>query len=59
MNDYGDFNLVGKQLQFEDDYSSKVMVKLLSGKLFFLDGKAWVGDKKELLKPILEEKVED
>jgi hypothetical protein len=59
LNDYGDFNLVGKQLQFEDDYSSKVMVKLLSGKLFFLDGKAWVGDKKELEKPILEEKVED
>lgn len=59
LNNYGDYTLTGKQLAFDDDYSAKVMIKLFTGKLFFSDGKAWVGTKEELEKPIEEEKVED
>lgn len=59
LNNYGDFTLNGKQLAFEDDYSAKIMIKLFTNKLFFLDGKAWIGDKKELEKPLEEVKFED
>lgn len=59
LNNYGDFNYNGNQLGFEDEYSAKIMIKLLTNRLFFLDGKAYVGDKKELEKPIEEVKFED
>lgn len=59
LNNYGDFTLTGTQLSFEGDFNAKTMIKLFTGKLFFSDGKAWVGKKEEVEKPIEEVKDED
>jgi hypothetical protein len=59
LNNYGDFNLNGNQFAFEGDFNAKIMIKLFTNRLFFSDGKAWVGKKEELEKPIEEVKFED
>ena len=59
LDNYADFEPVANQLTFEDDFSAKVFIKLMAGKLFFIDGKAYTGNKEELQRPIEEENDED
>lgn len=59
LDNYADYDPEKPQLCFEDDYSAKVFIKLITGKIFFSDGKAYTGTKEELVKPIEEEKYED
>jgi phage gp46-like protein len=59
LNNYGDFNLNGNQFAFVGDFNAKIMFKLFTNRLFFSDGKAWVGKKEELENPIEEVKFED
>ena len=59
LDNYADFDPDAPQISFEDDYSAKVFIKLITGKVFFSDGKAYTGTKEELQKPIEEEKFED
>ena len=59
LDNYADFEPVANQLTFEDDFSAKVFIKLMTGNLFFIDGKAYTGNKEELQRPIEEEVDED
>lgn len=59
LDNYADFDPDAPQISFEDDYSAKVFIRLISGKIFFIDGKAYTGTKEELEKPVEEVKYED
>ena len=59
LENYTDIEYKSNQIAFEEEYSAKVFIRLMAVKIFFSNGKAFVGTKEELKRPIEEEKVED
>ena len=59
LENYTDIEYKYNQIAFEEEYSSKVFIRLLAGKIFFTNGKAYYGNKEELHRPIEEVKFED
>lgn len=59
LENYTDIEYKANQIAFEEEYSAKVFIRLMSGKIFFANGKAYVGTKEELHKPVEEVKFED
>lgn len=56
LENYTDMEYKVNQVAFEEEYSAKVFIRLMAGKIFFSNGKAYVGTKEELHHPIEEEK---
>ena len=52
LENYTDIEYKSNQIAFEEEYSAKVFIRLMAGKIFFSDGKAYTGTKEELHRPI-------